>query len=184
MILNKTVKTNNKILERIETSVKWYNPAKGYGFLIRDTDPTDIMIHFSVLDAVGCPYITEGDRVICDIGPGKHGLQVVRVREVRFCSPEPRSLADFFDSKATSFDPASLEELEGTVKWYNSKKGYGFIYPDDGRAEVFLHASVVHAAGCKSLMPGVRVLIKVFSSERGQEARMLTVLCDERQEAI
>lgn len=183
-MINIIPKTNDKILECIETNVKWYNPAKGYGFLVRDNDPTDIMIHFSALDAVSCPYVTEGDRVICDIGPGKRGLQVVRVREVRFCSSEPRTLKAFLHSKSTSFDSASLEELEGTVKWYNSKKGYGFVYPDDGRREVFLHAAVLHAAGYKSLMPGVRVLIKVSSSERGQEARMLTVLFDEEQEAI
>lgn len=171
-------KINNNV-RRIEASVKWYHPEKGYGFLIQDDTLKDIMIHFSTLAAVKCPYIEEGDRIVCDIGPGKRGLHVIRVIEVKFGSSGPRSLSSFSRPQATSFDPESLEEIEGVIKWFKPAKGYGFVCPDDGGQEIFLHSSVLYMAGYKSLSPGVRVLVKASNSERGQEARILRVLSHE-----
>lgn len=172
---------NESKIECIETKVKWYNPEKGYGFLIQDNNPEDIMIHFSLLDAVGYPYVKEGDQIICDISIGKSGWQVSRVIEVKLGSPGPRSLSAFLEPQATPFDPESLEEIEGIIKWYNSKKGYGFVYPDDGEGEIFLHTSVLRAAGYKYLEPGVRVSVQVSNSERGKEARILRVLDAEEE---
>lgn len=134
-------------VERVEASVKWYNPEKGYGFLNREDHSEDIMIHFSTLDKVGCPYIKSGDRVICNVVFGKAGAHVIHVIEIKYGSPEPRSLSGFLGTRITPFDPESLEEVEGSLKWYNPKKGYGFIYPDDGRREIFVHSSVVKASG-------------------------------------
>jgi CspA family cold shock protein len=168
-------------IECIEAIVKWYNPEKGYGFLVRQDKAEDIMIHFSVLDMVGCPYVQEGDKVMCDIVPGKAGWQVFRVRDIKFGSPGPRSLFSFLGSRVTPFNPEDLEEIEGVLKWYNSKKGYGFVYPKDGGQEIFLHSSVLRAAGYKYLEPGVRVSVKVSKSDKGQEARILSLLSDENE---
>jgi CspA family cold shock protein len=177
--MTKELNLNNNIIERIEVGVKWYNPVKGYGFLIHDKTLEDIMIHFSSLETVKCPYIKEGDRIVCDIGNGKRGLQVLRVIEVKYGSPEPRSLSSFLGPDSTLFDPESLEEIKGILKWYNPEKGYGFVLPDDGGREIFLHSSVIRKAGYKSLHPGLRVLVKISQSERGPEARVLIVLIDE-----
>src|ERR1700722_18073424 len=101
MIENDNVNGSN--IERIEASVKWYNPEKGYGFLTRDNQSEDIMIHFSALDKIKCPYIIEGDRVVCDIGPGRRGLHVLRVIEVKMDSPEiVRSLSTFAHPRSSS----------------------------------------------------------------------------------
>ena len=163
-------------IERIDAKVKWYNPEKGYGFLVTDEDPADIFMHFSVLDAAGCRRVEEGDQIVCDVGPGRRGRQVLRVLEVKFASREPRFSPAFLGPRSPIFDPESLEEIEGEVKWFNPLKGFGFVYPDDGGRDIFLHASVLRAAGYESLEPGVRVLIKVSSSERGREARILSVI--------
>lgn len=163
-------------IERIESKVKWYNPEKGYGFLVTEDDPTDIFMHFSVLDAAGCRRVEEGDTIVCDVGPGRQGRQVLRVLEVKFAPREPRFSPAFLGVQSQAFDPESLEEIEGEVKWFNPLKGYGFVYPDDGGRDIFLHASVLRAAGYESLEPGVRVNVKVSSSDRGREARILTVL--------
>ena len=176
IILNKKENEISNSVERVEASVKWYNPVKGYGFLIADTHSSDIMIHFSTLDKTGCPYVKEGDRVICDIGPGRRGLQVVRVIEVIYDSPESRSLVDFFDSRLSPLNPEDLEDIEGVIKWYNPDKGYGFICPNDGGREIFLHFSVLRKAGYRFLDPGTPVLAKVFQSERGPETRAITVI--------
>jgi len=180
MFQDRNISKNNNT-RRVEADVKWYNPEKGYGFLYTGDNSGDIMIHFSVLDKVSCPYVKAGDRVVCDVGFGKLGLQVIRVIEVKFESSEPRTLSAFLDSQMPSFDPDSLEEVRGTLKWYNSKKGYGFIYPDDGRGEIFLHASVLRAAGYKFLEPGTHVLAKISQSTRGEEARLIKVIREERK---
>lgn len=163
-------------VERIEAKVKWYNPEKGYGFLVLDDDTADIFMHFSVLDAAGCRRVEEGDQIVCDIGPGRRGRQVLRVLEVKFAQRDQRFSPAFLGDHLEDFDPDSLEEIEGEVKWFNPLKGYGFIYPDDGGRDIFLHASILRSLGYESLEPGVRVSIKVSTSERGREVRALTII--------
>ena len=57
----------------------------------------------------------------------------------------------------------------GTVKWFNSQKGYGFIQPDKGGKDVFVHISAVERSGIGSLMEGQRVRYDVIP-DRGKEA--------------
>jgi len=57
----------------------------------------------------------------------------------------------------------------GTVKWFNSQKGYGFIMPDDGSKDVFVHISAVESAGMRGLMEGQKVSFEI-SNERGKTA--------------
>lgn len=54
----------------------------------------------------------------------------------------------------------------GTVKWFNSEKGYGFIAPDDGSADVFAHFSAISGGGFRNLEEGQKV---EFETERGQK---------------
>lgn len=164
------------VVERLEAKVKWYNPEKGYGFLVSEDDIGDVFMHFSVLDAAGCRRVEEGDQIVCDVGAGMQGRQVLRVLEVKFAPREPRFSPSANAIRSFSFDPEALEEVDGVVKWFNPLKGFGFIYPDDGDRDIFFHASVLRAAGYESLEPGVRVRIKTSLSERGREARILTVI--------
>ena len=57
----------------------------------------------------------------------------------------------------------------GTVKWFNTTKGYGFIQPEDGGADVFVHISAVEKAGLRSLNEGQRVSFEL-QKERGKTA--------------
>jgi cold shock protein len=57
---------------------------------------------------------------------------------------------------------------EGTVKWFNAQKGYGFIQPDDGSKDVFVHISAVERAGLNGLNEGQKVS---FDLERGQQGK-------------
>ena len=57
----------------------------------------------------------------------------------------------------------------GTVKWFNATKGFGFIQPDDGGKDVFVHISAVEKAGLGTLNEGQKVLFEVVS-ERGKQA--------------
>ena len=57
----------------------------------------------------------------------------------------------------------------GTVKWFNSQKGFGFIQPDDGSKDVFVHISAVERAGMRTLMEGQKVNFEIVT-ERGKQA--------------
>ena len=60
----------------------------------------------------------------------------------------------------------------GTVKWFNSMKGYGFIQPEDGSKDVFVHISAVERAGLSTLSEGQKV---TFDLERGQQGKVSAV---------
>jgi cold shock protein len=59
---------------------------------------------------------------------------------------------------------------EGTVKWFNPLKGYGFIQPDDGSKDVFVHISAVERAGLATLTEGQRVSFDLEPGQRGKTA--------------
>ena len=58
---------------------------------------------------------------------------------------------------------------QGTVKWFDSKKGFGFIQPDNGDTDVFVHISAVEAAGMRSLNEGQKLSFEI-TSDRGKNA--------------
>lgn len=58
---------------------------------------------------------------------------------------------------------------QGTVKWFNSQKGFGFIQPDDGGNDVFVHISAVEKAGLRTLNDGQKVTYDV-TADRGKQA--------------
>lgn len=58
---------------------------------------------------------------------------------------------------------------KGTVKWFNAQKGFGFIQPDDGSKDVFVHISAVERAGLSGLNEGQKVS---FELERGQQGKI------------
>ena len=59
---------------------------------------------------------------------------------------------------------------QGTVKWFNQDKGYGFIAPDDGSADVFVHFSAIQSDGYRTLEEGQRVEFEITQSDRGPQA--------------
>ncbi|MCM3689534.1 cold-shock protein [Kocuria rosea] len=64
----------------------------------------------------------------------------------------------------------------GVVKWFNAEKGFGFIAPDDGSADVFAHFSAINSGGFRSLEENQRVQFKVQQGPKGLQAANITVL--------
>lgn len=64
----------------------------------------------------------------------------------------------------------------GTVKWFNADKGYGFIAPEDGSADVFAHYSAINTAGFRTLNEGDKVEYDTVEGQKGPQAANITVL--------
>jgi len=71
-----------------------------------------------------------------------------------------------------------LERLTGRVKWFNAQKGYGFIVPDNGGKDLFVHYSAIQSDGYKTLKEGQKVEFEVDSSDRGDKAVNVTVISE------
>ncbi|MBO8142433.1 MAG: cold-shock protein [Firmicutes bacterium] len=65
---------------------------------------------------------------------------------------------------------------EGTVKWFNAEKGYGFIQPDNGDGDVFVHYTAINAEGFRTLEEGQRVTFEVVQGQKGPQAGNVTVI--------
>jgi CspA family cold shock protein len=67
-------------------------------------------------------------------------------------------------------------KMQGTVKWFNDSKGFGFITPDDGSKDVFVHFSAIASGGFKSLKEGDRVQFETEQGQKGPQAKNVTVV--------
>jgi CspA family cold shock protein len=150
----------------VKGAVRWFSVDKGFGFVGPADGSQDIFLHFSVLDAIGKRRAYEGDLVECEVGPGKRGEQVIRILDLQ---PNPDG-----SQRSSSYRPQSTgptEEMMGEVKWFNPIKGFGFVQPDDGGRDVFLHMEILRRLGLSRIDPGARLKMQVSSSDRGREAR-------------
>ena len=68
------------------------------------------------------------------------------------------------------------ERVQGTVKWFNNSKGYGFITREDGEEDVFVHHSAIESEGYRSLNEGQRVEFTIEQSPKGLQASNVTML--------
>ena len=69
-----------------------------------------------------------------------------------------------------------MERLTGKVKWFNSQKGYGFIVPDNGSKDLFVHFSLIKSEGYKSLREEQKVEFEIEQDEKGEKAINVTVI--------
>src|SRR5918993_4205639 len=70
---------------------------------------------------------------------------------------------------ASTPGPSTATESLGTVKWYNTTKGFGFVVPEAGGEEVFLHRSILERAGLTELAEGTRVRVRIVAGKKGPQ---------------
>lgn len=170
----------------ISTTVKWYDPAKGYGFLVPDDGSPDIYCRAPALAAVGLETLLAGAAVACETAPGLRGPEVSRIVAVDFSATTPRQ-GSFANARgngrvaagAGRAEPgpaASGRTIRAMVKWFHPVKGYGFLEPEDGSGDVFCHLTVAQASGHDTLPQGAAVSCEIVQGDRGpQVSRILSV---------
>jgi len=155
----------------IEAKVKWFNASKGFGFVTPDDGSQDAFLPMAVLRRAGREDIREGTSVTCEVGAGAKGPLVTNVLNIDDSTAAPPR-DDGFDRR----EPRPSTTLEGAVKWFEADKGYGFISPDGGGRDVFIHITALRRSGITALAPGQRVRMEVVDGKKGQEADQITLI--------
>ncbi|MCU1691984.1 MAG: cold-shock protein [Frankiales bacterium] len=138
-------------------TVTWYEPGKGYGFATPEGGGTDVFVHSSALVTGG--VLAAGQRVAFLVEPGEKGPQATHVL--------PLGMAPV----------VAGDGADGTVTWYEDGKGFGFIAPDAGGPDVFVHANAL-VEGLAYLAPGDRVAFDVAQGDRGPQARDVSLVSE------
>ncbi len=155
----------------IRATVKWFNAAKGFGFVTPVDGSPEAFLHLSALRQAGYDSVGEGAGMLVEIGQSPKGRQVLRVLQVDAgAQPRPARPRPTGPAGAPPLPIENAEEMDGVVKWFSALKGYGFISPNAGGKDVFLHITVLRNAGLSSLTPGQTVRMKVVQARKGPEA--------------
>jgi CspA family cold shock protein len=162
---------------RIEAKVKWFNASKGFGFVTPSDGEQDAFLPMAILRKAGFEDVREGATLTCEIGAGAKGPLVLVVLDVdnsTAVAPTERRAAGPGDRMAGG--PRVVSSLEGAVKWFEPEKGFGFISPDGGGKDVFIHITALRRSGVTMLEPGQRVRVDVVDGKKGLEADRVTLI--------
>ena len=148
-----------------KATVKWFTPAKGFGFVAPADGSVDAYLHVLVVEQAGYKTLPGGTVIDCLLGPGKKGQQVEKINEV----------LEMGHGSHRRRVPAG-DTVEGTVKWFNPLKRFGFVTPDVGGKDVFVHLKTVEMAGQESLQDGQRVRVTIKNRTRGPQAQTVELI--------
>jgi CspA family cold shock protein len=155
-------------VETVDAEVMWFNASKGFGF-VKVSDGTEAYLHIRVLEAAGSSGVSEGTRLKVVVEEGPRGRQVSQVLEVG----EEIAKAPARHAGGAAAAPEAQGESEGTVKWYNSEKGFGFISPESGGKDIFVHATALTRSGLTALAEGQKVFVECGQGKKGPEVRSI-----------
>jgi cold shock protein len=154
----------------VSGSVKWFDPSKGYGFILPDEDLPDVLLHVTCLRRGGFQTAYEGARVVCEIARSPKGLQAVRIRSM---------------DDSTAIHPSQLPQRthvvvvsesgweRAVVKWFNRLRGFGFLTRGPQTPDIFVHMETLRRWGFTELQPGQTVLVRYGRGPNGLMAAEL-----------
>ncbi len=166
--------------------VKFFNAAKGFGFVVRDDGGEDVFVHISAVEQAGLTGLADGQPIEFTLSERNGRISATDIVIVGEPMPvtggggggggggapdrgPPRGGAPGGFGGAASRE-TSTERYEGTVKFFNAQKGFGFIAREDGGQDAFVHISAVERAGMASLSEGQKVSFQMETDRRGKQA--------------
>lgn len=161
--------TDKTVAVRITGRVKWFDPAKGFGFIVSDEGGPDILLHANVLRNFGQGSVADASRITVSVQQTQRGAQAVEVLEI---SPPDMDgtppIEDLGESDAEEIAALPLEPAR--VKWFDKVKGFGFANVFARPEDVFIHIEVLRRSGFADLGPGEAVCLRVIDGKRGRMA--------------
>lgn len=145
--------------------VKFFNAQKGFGFIVRNDGGEDVFVHISAVEQAGLTGLAEGQPLDFNLvdrnGKVSAGDLVIEGDPL----PVPER-----EDRGGPQRQLTGEKASGTVKFFNSMKGFGFIQRDDGQPDVFVHISAVERAGMPTLNEGDWLDFELEVDRRGKHA--------------
>lgn len=156
-------------LHHVKGHVKWFDPSKGFGFVVADGGGPDILLHVNVLRNFGQSSVADGALIEIVTHQTERGVQAVEV--VSITPPERDAAPVLTDIAEVDPDIVRSAPLEpARVKWFDKGKGFGFANIFGRSEDVFLHVEVLRQSGLADLQPGEALALRVIDGKRGRMA--------------
>jgi cold shock protein len=157
-------------IDLIEISgvIKWFDVAKGYGFIVPDGGMPDVLLHVTCLRRDGYQTAYEGARVVCEVQERQKGLQAFRI--VSMDESTATHPAQMLATRQRSAVAPTSPLVSATVKWFNRMRGYGFVTEGEGSPDIFVHMETLRRYGMTELRPGQLVQVRYGEGPKGRTA--------------
>lgn len=145
--------------------IKWFDVAKGFGFIIPDNGQADVLLHVTCLRRDGYQTILEGTRVVALIQKRDRGYQAFRILSMDTSTAIHPSQLPPVRTHVQVTPSSGLERV--IVKWFNRTKGFGFLTRGEGTEDIFVHMETLRRYGITELRPGQSVLVRFGDGDKG-----------------
>lgn len=156
------------MMKVVSGHVKWFDPARGFGFVVSDEGGPDILLHANVLRNFGQSSVADSARISLSVQRTERGVQAVEVIEI--APPEQLGGAHLEDLEEIDGCEQDLPLEPARVKWFDKGKGFGFANIFGRSEDVFIHIEVLRRSGLADLLPGEAVGLRVIEGRRGRMA--------------
>jgi cold shock protein len=148
--------------------IKWFDVAKGYGFIVPDNGLPDILLHVTCLRRDGFQTAYEGARIVAEVLQRPKGLQCFRILSMDESTAIHPAMLPPARTHVSVTPTSGLERAQ--VKWFNRLRGFGFLTRGDGTEDIFVHMETLRRYGIAELRPGQTVLVRFGPGPKGMMA--------------